>query len=94
MFPGLDLAFIALAETHYRRTVLYPALIQRAQHQRERRRPAWQQVARWRLGTAFVRLGEHLRTPAAAGRANTGATPHNPPYSATSPSLRYAAAQN
>jgi hypothetical protein len=67
MFPGLDLEFYVFAETDYRRAVLYPALAQRAQHQRERRRPAWQQVARWHLGTAFVRLGEHLRTPVAAG---------------------------
>jgi hypothetical protein len=67
MFPGLDLEFVALAETHYRQRELYPALVQRAQHQCELRRPAWQQVARWHLGTAFVRLGEHLRTPAAAG---------------------------
>jgi hypothetical protein len=67
MFPGLDLEFVALAETHYRQRELYPALAQRAQHQRALRRPAWPQRARWHLGTAFVRLGEHLRTPAAAG---------------------------
>ncbi len=66
MFPGLDLEYLALAETHYRQTALYPVLTQRAQ-QRTLGRPTWQQSARWHLGTACIRLGEHLRTMAAAG---------------------------
>ena len=67
MFPGLDLEFYVHAETDYRRTVLYPALAQRAQHHRALQRRTWQQVARRHLGTAVVRLGEHLRTPVTAG---------------------------
>ena len=69
MFPGLDFEYFAHAEMQYRQTVLYPALAQRALHQRELRRPTWRQVAGWQLGTAFVRLGEQLRATASDGMA-------------------------